>query len=413
MKKCLVCAMALLLVSSMLLTTPALATAVQEYDMDASDSKDKIMSPEKITADISDAIAAYYYSKDVSGVFPEDGTFAADIASYLSDKMDVQQYVTQLYDTDKENYSAEVTLVEYNVSAKANIISMKYQVQTTYNYVGCDFETTSSEIVEIQYDLDEGCVVDMNVPMDYYDEFVRADQAAASRTSVNAEFALTPEVLAKQDEIKELIGARYADVDSLPAVESVPSNVSRSSTLNNTAIVNWARNNYNKDQPTSGSSSISYYDFSEITNAYDCTNFVSHAILAGGAKMYDPGGSGIGSTGWYYRNVNNRSVAWAGVEYFYNYMTSNTRSNTAAGQAYLYSHNGAWWSPGYVMQFNFDGTGGYDHSTIVTEKRYSSDGARCYAYVTGRTGDGVYNNNKSADEMSPVNPVRALFIYNN
>lgn len=413
MKKCLVCAMALLLVSSMLLTTPALATAVQAYDTDVSVSKDKIVSPEKITLDISDAIAAYYYSKDVSGVFLEEGTFAADIASYLSDKMDVQQYVTQLYDTDKENYSAEVDLVEYNISTNANIISMKYQVVTTYNYVGCDFETTSSEIVEIQYDLDEGCVVDMHVPMDYYDEFVRAEQAADSRTSINAEFSLTPEVVAKQDEIKELINARYADMNNLTAVESVPGNVSRASTLNNTAIVNWARSNFNKDQPTSGSSSISYCDFSEMNNAYDCTNFVSHAILAGGAKMYDPGGLGIGSTGWYYRNVNDRSVSWAGVEFFYNYMTSNTRSNTAAGQSYLYSHNGAWWSPGYVMQFNFDGTGGYDHSTIVTEKRYSSDGARCYAYVTGRTGDGVYNNNKSADEMSPVNPVRALFIYNN
>lgn len=31
---------------------------------------------------------------------------------------------------------------------------------------------------------------------------------------------------------------------------------------------------------------IHYYDFSQLNNNYDCTNFVSHALLAGGATPY-------------------------------------------------------------------------------------------------------------------------------
>lgn len=179
---------------------------------------------------------------------------------------------------------------------------------------------------------------------------------------------------------------------------------------NNTAIVNWARSNYNKNQPSPGKSSVPYFDFSEISGAYDCTNFVSHAVLAGGAKINDTGGSGISSTGWYYRNINNRSSSWSGVDQFYNYMTTNTKANTAYGTTYVYSHNGGMWNLGSVMQFDFDGKNGYNHSTIIT-KRTSSDG-RYYAYVTGRTGDNNYNNNKSADEMSPGYNPRVINVYN-
>ena len=51
----------------------------------------------------------------------------------------------------------------------------------------------------------------------------------------------------------------------------------------------------------------------------DCTNFVSQAIYAGSCLMnYTP------TFGWYYLSPANRAAAWTGVEYFYNFMTSNT-----------------------------------------------------------------------------------------
>lgn len=51
----------------------------------------------------------------------------------------------------------------------------------------------------------------------------------------------------------------------------------------------------------------------------NCTNFVSQAIYAGSCKMnYKP------TFGWYYISLNERSPSWTGVDYFYNFITTNT-----------------------------------------------------------------------------------------
>ncbi len=50
----------------------------------------------------------------------------------------------------------------------------------------------------------------------------------------------------------------------------------------------------------------------------NCTNFVSQAIYAGSCQMnYKP------TFGWYYISLDNRAPAWTGVDYFYNFITSN------------------------------------------------------------------------------------------
>ena len=59
-----------------------------------------------------------------------------------------------------------------------------------------------------------------------------------------------------------------------------------------------------------------YYDFQKIGG--DCTNFASQCLFAGSGVMnYAP------DVGWYYRSVSDRAAAWAGVEYFYNFLTGN------------------------------------------------------------------------------------------
>ena len=51
----------------------------------------------------------------------------------------------------------------------------------------------------------------------------------------------------------------------------------------------------------------------------NCTNFVSQSIYAGSCVMnYTP------TYGWYYISLEDRAPAWTGVDYFYNFMTSNT-----------------------------------------------------------------------------------------
>lgn len=59
-----------------------------------------------------------------------------------------------------------------------------------------------------------------------------------------------------------------------------------------------------------------YYDFSALGG--DCTNFVSQCLYAGSGVMnFTP------DTGWYYRSLNDRAAAWTGVEYLYNFLTTN------------------------------------------------------------------------------------------
>ena len=115
--------------------------------------------------------------------------------------------------------------------------------------------------------------------------------------------------------------------------------------LNKSNISTWAQNNCSLTYPSSGNSSqvSSYYDFATIAGNYDCTNFVSHAILVGGTPVYDTGGYGISSTGWYFRNISNRSSSWSGVTNLYSFLVNNsTYGSTATHLSYtnIYAPSG-------------------------------------------------------------------------
>lgn len=91
----------------------------------------------------------------------------------------------------------------------------------------------------------------------------------------------------------------------------------------------------------------------------DCTNFVSQAIYAGSCVMnYTP------TFGWYYLSPTNRAPAWTGVEYFYNFMTSNESLGPYATET-----NAGGLLPGDVIQLarrTRDGNGyDYYHTLLV------------------------------------------------
>ena len=59
-----------------------------------------------------------------------------------------------------------------------------------------------------------------------------------------------------------------------------------------------------------------YYAFDKIGG--DCTNFISQCLYAGSKTMnYTP------TFGWYYINSTQRSPSWTGVEFIYNFLTTN------------------------------------------------------------------------------------------
>ena len=180
-------------------------------------------------------------------------------------------------------------------------------------------------------------LTDWYMPYQYYDEFVRgvvdnSSQLFLNSTSADSKFFRLQEEL-HDNVVKNLFStdqlAPEQETDSAEeSTHETPSVYATLRSLNKKKIVTWARNNMVVN-PKSGNGVVPYYDFSKINNAWDCTNFVSHALLAGRAVVYDTGGTGISSTGWYYRRTSNRFSSWTGVPNLHAFLTSNRTKGPA------------------------------------------------------------------------------------
>jgi len=60
-----------------------------------------------------------------------------------------------------------------------------------------------------------------------------------------------------------------------------------------------------------------YADFSHIGG--DCTNFISQCLVAGGMPM-----NFSTPLGWYFSSLGNRSAAFSGVQFLYNFLTNSS-----------------------------------------------------------------------------------------
>ena len=97
-----------------------------------------------------------------------------------------------------------------------------------------------------------------------------------------------------------------------------------------------------------------FYAFDEIGG--DCTNFVSQCIYAGcGVMNYTP------DFGWYYISPDDRSAAWTGVEYLYNFLVSNEGDGPYGEESPLFLAE-----MGDVIQLAFDEES-FTHTLIVTK----------------------------------------------
>lgn len=97
-----------------------------------------------------------------------------------------------------------------------------------------------------------------------------------------------------------------------------------------------------------------FYTFDDLGG--DCTNFVSQCIYAGcGVMNYTP------DFGWYYISPEDRSAAWTGVQYLYNFLTTNEGNGPYGEEQPL-----PLTQIGDVIQLSFDGLT-YAHTLIVTK----------------------------------------------
>ena len=101
-----------------------------------------------------------------------------------------------------------MNLIDTVTEAGSDVIAFEFQALTTFNYVGRDFDTTVSDVVNVSYDTKKQKIVDVFIPLDYYDERVRngPGDTASAGSADNGEFELTPEIISKQEELHYDIG---------------------------------------------------------------------------------------------------------------------------------------------------------------------------------------------------------------
>lgn len=96
-----------------------------------------------------------------------------------------------------------------------------------------------------------------------------------------------------------------------------------------------------------------YYNFDSVGG--DCTSFVSQCIYAGSNVM-----NYSNKNGWFYINGNNKSPSWSGVEFLYNFLTTNMMVGPYGNQV---NENEV--EIGDIAQLSFDGKS-FGHSLVIT-----------------------------------------------
>lgn len=103
-----------------------------------------------------------------------------------------------------------------------------------------------------------------------------------------------------------------------------------------------------------------YIDFSG--QGGNCTNFASQCVLAGSCAM-----NYTADYGWYYISPDDRSPAWSGVDFFYNFLTgapAYERRNGGVGPFAAQAIREAM-EPGDVIQIAAQGTD-WSHTMVVS-----------------------------------------------
>ncbi len=96
-----------------------------------------------------------------------------------------------------------------------------------------------------------------------------------------------------------------------------------------------------------------YYNFDTVGG--DCTSFVSQCIYAGANVM------NYNKYGWYYKNGNDKSASWSGVEYLHKFLVNNKGVGPYGREAKIEELE-----KGDIIQLSFNG-GIFGHTLIITE----------------------------------------------
>ncbi len=406
------------MISLLLITNLTVNTAfAQDKEMTSSALFNKCMETGK------NFVFDYYYAidmkKDINiNKYVKD----TDLIQYLDLKHNIMKNRKVRSNCNVSNFSVDASCYDYELSDNKVVIT--YNVRVKHQYTGCNEMSESGRRVKLGFENVNGliCVTDYFEFTDF-DKSVSLGQSKMNKTSrsisenstENSSYKLDfgkesikllKDTLAKENEFYDKLDstaelykvreeAKIAGKSSVYASNSI--NLLSVSSTARSNMVTYALANCTKDSPSSGNSSYApYYDFYNI--AYDCTNFASHCLLAGGAVE--------NHNNWYYDSLSARSSSWSGVNQFYDFIVANTGTGPKAeGKSLAYACPAQYvnWENGDFIQlqeaeYNYPGFG---HTTMVTGS-YPQNQYCTIPMVTSRTGDDWYTKNEILTVEYPI-----------
>ncbi len=361
----------------------------------------KALSEESSRYAAEDFIRSYYSSIYLdSEMKSQDRTEYSGLAEYIETKLDYLQYVT----SDVENFNVSTEIKDKRETE--NGILFTVWAEADFNYVGSDTPSGFGRTAQVLVGSDNR-IVDMWINDGIEDNFrangIEPSELVWSNYEI-AEKRISDISLCRQNCInyeQELLKSSQMYTDNTLSSENA-SDLNATSSLSSAQrnkMVSYALNNVDIKQPSSGDSSFvsDYFDFSRISGAGDCTNFVSHCLLAGGAVFkapsnYKTGGVNSSSSYWFYHNIDNRASSWSGVENFYSFITTNKGvgpKGTKKPFSGKYPPNQGYEAiKGDIVQIRYNSDENndsvYDHTMIITDVTF--DGTYWNVHLTGRSG---------------------------
>lgn len=364
----------------------------------ASENPSKALTEEMSKNSAESFIRDYYSSMYLNSEMNlESRTLYDTFSEYIEVKLDYLSYVT----SDVENFKVSTELKSKEETENGTLFTI--WAEASFNYadsgVPAGFGRTAQVLVG-----NGNKIVDMWIN-DGIEDCFREEGIEPSRIiwseSATAKERVSEISFCKQSFIKyeqEQMNASKIYNEAVPSLNfasrlAAPSSLT---TAQRNKMVTYALNNVAKKSPSSGNSSLvsTYWDFSQASSvAGDCTNFVSHCLLAGGATFNAPAdykqrSLEPNSSYWYYYNTDRRASSWSDVETFYSFITK----NNGKGPKGTYKVFSGKYAPnhgyeavvGDIVQISYSGNGIYNHTMIITGVTFENNYYN--AHLTGRSG---------------------------
>jgi hypothetical protein len=353
-----------------------------------------------------------YNATRLLGKAPAADYFAAGTAAeYQMKKLELQRQETMLahQQVPVEKIIEERFTVQ-EIAMNGDGAEVKAAFACTYRYaldpntfegVGLDSEYGEGFCFRLLRQNGQWLICDI-ASTDDYDYIYRSRLKARERFD-----PITEELLTDMDTAIQAAHEMQLDVSQVTKNSITPSSPNSTNLflddLDTNAMSSYAYDNASKVSPSSGDGITPYYDFSLITGNHDCTNFISHCLLAGGASK------NVSANGWYYNTLSDRTPSWSNVNYLHNFLVRNSSTRGPKGVSSEYPAGNSLTSLysscriGDLIQIKYNGASNYGHSTIVTGKDFS----QTTILITSRTSQNSYNKSAVLTKVYNSNRVKS------